>query len=75
MHLKVEHCQTLCVVNTFTFLTGKSIIVEGGQNDGQNQPKMPVCTVGLTVKHSQLTDFDHYSYLSQKFSYSRSVNT
>ena len=41
VHLKVEHCQTLCEVSTPVKMTGKSIwlvkalsgIVEGGQND------------------------------------------
>ena len=54
-----------------------SCIVECGENDMKNQLAMlpcAVCTVGSTVKNSQLTDFDHCGYLLQKFSYSRRVH-
>ena len=49
-----------------------SCIVECGENDIKNQSAMLPCAVS-TVKNSQLTDFDHCSYLIQKFSYSRRV--
>ena len=43
VHLKVEHCQTLRVVSTFTGQKALSCIVEGGQNYSKNQSKMPLC--------------------------------
>ena len=52
MALKVKHCQTLRVVSTFTgqnestifkLVKALSWIIEGGQNDSQNQSKMPLC--------------------------------
>ena len=46
MHLKVELCQTLRVVSTFT---------------GQNEWTASIVLLRV-VKNSQLTDFDHYSY-------------
>ena len=60
------------------FFTGKSIILCcWGWSKWRSEPvnNAPVCTVGSTVKNSQLTDFDHYSYLPLKFSYSRRVFT
>ena len=45
VHLKVKHCQTLCVISTlrgkivdrFCVVKALSCIVEGGQDDSQNQ--------------------------------------
>ena len=62
-----------CSLSTFTgqneltvLVKALSFIVEGGQNYIKNQSKMPMCTFGSTVKNSQLTGFDHYSYLPLK---------
>ena len=66
--VKDEYCQTLCVVSTFTgqnefdcfwLVRALSCIVEGGQNDSQNQSKMPlyVCSVGSTVKKQTIDWF------------------
>ena len=47
-------------VDRFWLVKALSCIVEGGQNDSQKQSNnAPACTVGSTVKDSQLTDFDH----------------
>ena len=46
MHLKVEQCQTIHVVSTFTGQNESTVstcIVDGGPNDNQNQSKMPPC--------------------------------
>ena len=51
VHLKVQHCQTLCVVSTFTGQNESTVfdlkafsgIVQDGQNDSKNQSKMPLC--------------------------------
>ena len=52
VHLKAERCQTLTCskyiymskwVDRFWLVKALSCIVEGGQNDSQNQSKMPLC--------------------------------
>ena len=56
------------------FLAGKSIVLcccEGGQNESKNQlKKCPCVHVWVNSQNSQLTDFNHYTYLLLKFSYS-----
>ena len=59
------------------FLTGKSIAVlyfDGGQNYSKNQYKITLYAQLGNQSKQQLTDFDLYSYLPLKFSYSRRVN-
>ena len=70
MHLKVKYCQTLREVNTFTGENESTVIVEGGQNDSKKFP----CANCVNSQNRQLTDFDLYSYLPLKCSYSRTVN-
>ena len=52
VHLKVEHCQTLRVVSTFTgqnewtvfdWFKHCLVLFQDGQNDSKNQSKMPLC--------------------------------
>ena len=73
VHLKVEYCQTLPVVSTFTgqnesdrfwLVKALSCIVEGGENYRKNSQN---CST-VNSQNSQLTDFDHYRYLPLKFS-------
>ena len=55
-------------VNRFGLVKALSGIVQGVQNDSKNQSKI---TIWVNMQNRQLTDFDHHSYIPQKFSYSR----
>ena len=84
MHLKVKHCQTLRVVkyiyrlkwvDRFWLVKAFSSIVQGGQKDSKKtSQKCPCVHIWVNNQNSQLTDFDHCSYLPLKCSYSRSVS-
>ena len=80
VYLKVELCQTLHVVSTFTGIystfTGMSrlVIVEGGQNvTVKTSQNCPCAHIWVNSQNRQLTGFDHYNYLPLKFSCSRRV--
>ena len=61
-------------VGHFWLVKALSCIVEGGQNDSENQSIMPLCAHLGQQSNRQLTGFDHYSYLPLKLSCSRRVN-
>ena len=62
-------------VNRFWLEKALSCRVEGGQNDSQNQSKMPLCAhLGQQSKKCSWLVFEHDSYLPLKFSYSRRVS-
>ena len=84
VHWKVEHRQTLHVASTFTghlkwvncFWLVKSIILYcWGWSKWQLKPakKCPCLHIWVNSQNRQLTNFDHYSYLPLKCSYSKMV--
>ena len=81
VHLKVEHCQTLRVVSTFTgqkdstVLTGKSILLfRVFKMTVKTSQKCACVHIWVNSQNRQLTGFDLYSYLPLMCSYSRRVN-
>ena len=67
-------CVHLRVKMSWPFL---SCIVQCGQNDRKTSQKCPCVHIWVNSQNSQLTDFDHYSYMYKylplKFSCSRRV--
>ena len=74
VHLKVEHCQALRVVSTFTGHLHCLVLLRVVKITVKTSLKCPCVHIWVNSQKSQLTDFDHYSYLPLKFSYSQRVN-
>ena len=84
VHLKVQHCQTVRVVSTFTgqneltvfFYWSKHclVLLRVVKMKVKTSHKCPCVHIWVNSQNRQLTGFDHYSYLPLKFGYSRRVN-